>query len=114
MKAYHGVLQQLGVKPHRSLEDDMKLQTNVMSYGGNGKVVSVPESPLVATRGLEAAKKDCGCGCNGAGTCAPRTAAAERQRPPRLHEDDAGTESRLPQGALGPHPWLRLPSVLSP
>ncbi len=75
VKAYHGVLQQLGVKPARSLEEDMKLQTNVMSYGGNGKVVSLPESPRVATRGLEAAKKDCGCGCNGAGTCAPRTAA---------------------------------------
>lgn len=42
VKAYHGVLQQLGIKPHRSLEDDVKLQTNVMSYGGSGKVVSVP------------------------------------------------------------------------
>ena len=42
MQAYHGVLQQLGVKPQRSLEDDMKLQTNVMSYGGNGKVDQRP------------------------------------------------------------------------
>jgi hypothetical protein len=74
VKAYHGVLQQLGVRPHRSLEDDMKLQTSVMSYGGNGKVVSVPESPRAATCGL-AAKKDCGCGCNGSGTCAPKTTA---------------------------------------
>lgn len=39
--AYHGVLQKLGVKPHRSLADDMTLQTAVMSYGGSGQV-SVP------------------------------------------------------------------------
>jgi len=75
VKAYHGVLQQLGVKPHRSLDDDMKLLTNVMSYGGNGTTVSVPDSPRVATRGVAAMKKDCGCGCNGAGTCAPKTTA---------------------------------------
>ena len=36
VKAYHGALQQLGIKPLRSLKDDMVLQTNVMSYDGNG------------------------------------------------------------------------------
>jgi hypothetical protein len=44
VKAYHGVLQQLSIKPNRALDDDMKLQTNVMSYGGNGKVISVAPS----------------------------------------------------------------------
>lgn len=47
VKAYHGVLERLGVKPHRSLADDMVLQTNVMSYGGNGKTISIPLSPSV-------------------------------------------------------------------
>jgi DhnA family fructose-bisphosphate aldolase class Ia len=42
VKAYHGVLQQLGVKPHRSLADDMVLQSGVMSYGGDGKTTSLP------------------------------------------------------------------------
>ncbi len=42
VRAYHGVLQQLGVKPHRSLEKDMELQTAVMSYGGNGTTISLP------------------------------------------------------------------------
>src|SRR6202023_2602146 len=42
VRAYHGVLQELRIKPHRSLEEDMKLQTNVMSYGGNGTVVMPP------------------------------------------------------------------------
>jgi hypothetical protein len=36
VKAYHGALQQLGIKPLRSLKEDMVLQTNVMSYDGNG------------------------------------------------------------------------------
>lgn len=42
VKAYHGVLQQLKIKPQRTLEEDMVLQTGVMSYGGDGKTVSVP------------------------------------------------------------------------
>jgi hypothetical protein len=33
VRAYHGVLQQLKIRPHRSMEEDMKLQSNVMSYG---------------------------------------------------------------------------------
>ena len=40
--AYHGVLQKLGIQPHRSLQDDLQLQTNVMSYGGNGVTFSAP------------------------------------------------------------------------
>ncbi len=79
VKAYHGVLQKLGVKPLRSLEDDMKLQTHVMSYGGNGKVISVPSS--AAGTKPQAAKADCGCGCNGAGKCAPKTTSSSNGVP---------------------------------
>jgi hypothetical protein len=43
VRAYHGVLQRLGIRPHRSLAEDMQLTTNIMSYGGNGRVISVPE-----------------------------------------------------------------------
>ncbi|MGH9677128.1 MAG: hypothetical protein ACRD36_08500, partial [Candidatus Acidiferrum sp.] len=42
VRAYHGVLQKLGIRPHRSLADDMKLQTNVMNYSGNGTTMSLP------------------------------------------------------------------------
>ena len=42
VQAYHGVLQELKITPQRSLEDDLKLQTNVMSYGGSGTVISLP------------------------------------------------------------------------
>src|SRR5207245_4096092 len=42
VKAYHAVLQKLGVKSYRSLEADMQLQTNIMNYGGSGVAVSLP------------------------------------------------------------------------
>lgn len=38
VRAYHAVLERLGIKPHRSLKEDMQLQTGVTSYGGNGAV----------------------------------------------------------------------------
>jgi hypothetical protein len=34
VKAYHAVLGRLGIRPHRSLEDDLKLTDQSMSYGG--------------------------------------------------------------------------------
>jgi hypothetical protein len=62
VRAYHGVLQHLGIRPQRSLEDDMKLQTNVMNYGGDGKTVSLP--PAASTPAGEKAAA-CACACNG-------------------------------------------------
>lgn len=44
VRAYHGVLQNLGIRPHRTLEEDMQLQTGVMSYGGDGVTRSIPVS----------------------------------------------------------------------
>jgi len=73
VKAYHGVLQQLGVKPYRSLQDDMVLQTNVMSYGGSGPTISVPA----------AATAKHACACNGhAGTKAGHGECACPEKPP--------------------------------
>ena len=34
VRAYHGVLQGKGIRPHRSLEDDLKLTDQAMSYDG--------------------------------------------------------------------------------
>jgi len=56
VRAYHGVLQQLGIKPQRSLEDDMKLQTGVMNYAGNGTVISTPPA-------AQEQHKSCACAC---------------------------------------------------
>jgi hypothetical protein len=83
VKAYHGVLQKLGVKPHRSLDEDMQLQTNVMNYGGSGTVISVPGSaPVANAPGSPSSapgstkKKACACGCNGQKKACPAPAEA--------------------------------------
>lgn len=44
VRAYHGTLERLGVRPRRSLEDDLRLETNVMSY--HGASVSLPRAVL--------------------------------------------------------------------
>lgn len=45
VKAYHSVLQKLGVTPHRTLEKDLTLQTGVMSYGrSSSTTISIPKS----------------------------------------------------------------------
>ncbi|OYV81141.1 MAG: hypothetical protein B7Z73_18425, partial [Planctomycetia bacterium 21-64-5] len=56
VRAYHAVLEKLDIRPHRSLEDDLTLQTGVMSYGGSS-TVSVPATVPSAT-----GKHQCGCG----------------------------------------------------
>lgn len=42
VRAYHGVLEELSIPPTRSLEEDLTLQTSVMSYAGNGTTISLP------------------------------------------------------------------------
>src|SRR5262249_12583847 len=61
VRAYHGVLQKLGIRAHRSLEEDMQLQTNVMNYAGS-RAVSMPNSPAAAA---EHAGCNCQCQRNG-------------------------------------------------
>ncbi len=55
VRAYHGILQGMNIKPIRSLEDDMKLTTGVMSYGSSGTQVTVPvaaaSKPVTGTNG---------------------------------------------------------------
>lgn len=42
VRAYHAVLAKLKITPQRSLDDDLTLQTNVMSYNSDGKIISLP------------------------------------------------------------------------
>jgi len=66
VKAYHAVLEKLNIRPHRSLADDMALQTGVMSYGDSA-TVSVPAN---VPQGEVATKQsDCGCGTATHSTC---------------------------------------------
>jgi len=58
VRAYHGVLHNLKIPPQRSLEQDLTLQTGVMSYGG-GSVVG-GRSSLVGGAKLDG-HQECGC-----------------------------------------------------
>jgi hypothetical protein len=60
VKAYHGVLRHLKIRPQRSLDDDMRLQSGVMSYGGSS--VSVHKGVPAATS-PEAGAAHGACGC---------------------------------------------------
>lgn len=44
VRAYHGVLQGLGIKPHRPLDKDMQETEGATSYGGSGRTVSIPKT----------------------------------------------------------------------
>lgn len=44
VKAYHSVLQKLGVSPTRTLQEDLTFQTAVMSYGRSSTTISIPAS----------------------------------------------------------------------
>jgi hypothetical protein len=44
VRAYHGVLGKLGIKPTRSLEEDMQLQTPVMRYASTSTSIVVPST----------------------------------------------------------------------
>ena len=43
VRAYHGVLQELGIRPYRSLEDDMQITNPSMSYGLDSAVAKPVE-----------------------------------------------------------------------
>jgi len=72
VRAYHGVLQKLGIRPHRSLEEDLILQTNLMSYGGNGVLVSIPPA---STKGVRRAEESLTASRNGQADFTKLTAA---------------------------------------
>ena len=48
VRAYHGVLQGLGIQPVRPLAEDMKLTEPSLSYGGSPATISIPSRPPAA------------------------------------------------------------------
>jgi len=58
VKAYHSVLQSLGIRPHRTLADDLQLTASATSYGGSGgarKTITKPGGAPAATNEKTAA-----------------------------------------------------------
>jgi hypothetical protein len=53
VRAYHGVLQGKGIKPHRSLEEDLTITDQAMSYDGGATrrtTVQIDNNPLIKPR----------------------------------------------------------------
>jgi hypothetical protein len=84
VKAYHGVLQRLSIRPQRSLAEDMQLKTNVMHYASDGKVVSALPTRYEQSARTDSTKKSCACGCGNCGEEATKKEAASAK--------DAGSE----------------------
>jgi hypothetical protein len=80
VRAYHGVLGKLNIKPRRKLEDDLTLQTNVMSYGSTSASVpnAIPKNPSPSPQSPAPSPGSCSCGCNGKkpGGCGDKTATS--------------------------------------
>jgi hypothetical protein len=102
VRAYHATLERLGVQPHRSLAEDMQLQTGVMSYGGSTRTVSVPSSAAdsraepVVTRSTS----NCACRSNSEpATPAERTCQIESNARDGIASSDAARGTYLPQPA---------------
>src|SRR5207247_10647481 len=69
---YHGVLETLGIRPQRSLEDDSRLQTGVMGY--HGASAAVPRGVPTSTSSVappRVREADCGCGQTRAASTLP-------------------------------------------
>ena len=79
VRAYHGVLQRLGIRAARSLADDMQLHSGVMSYGGTTSV-SIPAGVPRAGASSSAGKRRCGCGCGCDGSD-PHTSTCDGKPP---------------------------------
>ncbi len=73
VRAYHSVLKEMNLKPHRSLEDDMQLTEQAMSYAGGRSTVTIP-----------------------AGAPSPRPVAASSPSSPVTQESGTVTSGRNP------------------
>ncbi|MBI5385292.1 MAG: hypothetical protein HZA90_11480 [Verrucomicrobia bacterium] len=79
VRAYHGVLQGKGLKPHRPLDKDLELTDQAMSYGGETRraTVEVRNNPLASARAEVPAR---------AVAAAPRSSPASESSWPTLSD----------------------------
>ncbi len=49
VRAYHGMLQGLGIRPARPLDKDMELTSGIDSYGGSGRTISVGQASRLSS-----------------------------------------------------------------
>lgn len=76
VRAYHGVLEKLRIRPLRPLHDDLQLMTQVMSYGGGSQVAMPAALPATPRPGAAANSSPTPCACR---TTAPATSTTSCQ-----------------------------------
>jgi hypothetical protein len=85
VKAYHAVLERLGIVPHRSLEDDLKITEQAMSYSGTPRVVvpTLPpkQSAPAPAHGAASMDAQAAPSSNGAHQCSCRSAVKSNVAP---------------------------------
>lgn len=80
VRAYHAVLEKLKIPPNRTLEEDLTLQTGVMSYGGSGTTISLPSQGSPQSAGAAATPSSPASG-NGRAVEGTRSAGESPERP---------------------------------
>ncbi len=55
VRAYHAVLEKLRIPARRPLAEDLALQTNILSYGGSSRTISIPTKRTAAPVGKSTA-----------------------------------------------------------
>jgi hypothetical protein len=90
VRAYHGVLERLKIKPHRPLADDLQLQATAASYGGRA-TASVPAGVPRSAANSTQAKHDCGCG----GPSKHECSCKDKQSGPPLKPDGTPDFARM-------------------
>jgi DhnA family fructose-bisphosphate aldolase class Ia len=113
--AYHGVLQRLGIQPLRSLEEDMQLQTSVMSYDGSKKGTQLISAGQNQERSasrparLEVSREHCACGCGSqCGTRAKHTEFSAITYPDENTAPDFATMTPAQKIAFHKRRWDRI------
>jgi hypothetical protein len=101
VKAYHAVIAKLGLTPHRSLDDDLKLTDQAMSYAGtSGASVVVPrvvaDAEMTLLKAASAGHSNGDCGCHSTAPPSNRAPASCACTKPRVTESYR-TSARLLQ-----------------
>src|SRR6185312_10600652 len=88
VKAYHAVLDRLGIKPHRALDDDLQRTDQAMSYAGTRTTVTVP-----------AAANGQPCRCAAGDHAKPAASCACQSEEPAAHRNGQPAANGYPRRA---------------
>jgi hypothetical protein len=91
VRAYHGVLERLKIKPLRPLADDLTLQTAITSYGGGSSVTVLPiPGQKAGNPQHDAADHHCPCGGPSPAECGCKHQGGDEHQPHAVAQVEPG------------------------